>query len=92
MNSTTILQSGWAEALLYNLGNAILITDQDLRVRYLNEAAEKLLKTTASISEGHNLNEIVQLLDSQCNTAIELHWDMVLHQRVFYHSDVGLVL
>ena len=92
MNTTTILQSGWAEALLYNLGNAILMTDMDLRVRYLNEAAEKLLGIPAGNAEGLPFKHIVHLQDEQSKTSIELPLAQILRQREFYHSEQGLVL
>lgn len=50
-------------AILYSIGDAVIVTDPQSRVRYLNPVAERLTGWTESAAQGKSLTELFQLLN-----------------------------
>ncbi|MEA2746839.1 MAG: hypothetical protein QOI41_982 [Myxococcales bacterium] len=53
----------WFSTTLQSIGDAVLTTDADDRVTFLNRAAEAIINVRASESIGKKVDEVVQLVD-----------------------------
>jgi signal transduction histidine kinase/DNA-binding response OmpR family regulator len=55
----------WFSTTLQSIGDAVLTTDAEDRVTFLNRAAEALLDVTAKECMGKKMDEVVRLVDSR---------------------------
>jgi signal transduction histidine kinase len=62
-DSTSPGASDWLHVALNQIGDAVVTTDAQGRVTFMNPAAERLAGTDAGSAQGHPLQEILPLLD-----------------------------
>jgi len=93
MKTTSKLKhAGWAEALLNHLPNAVVATDANLRVTYLNDMAGHLFGLPASLATGIQLDELMLLTDETSGALVRLPYQQLLQGSNYYRSDQGLLL
>jgi diguanylate cyclase (GGDEF)-like protein/PAS domain S-box-containing protein len=61
-----------AEVTLHSIGDAVITTDIDGRVEYMNPAAEDYTGWGASVARGHPLSEVCRVVDEQTGQRAEL--------------------
>lgn len=64
-------QRQWLEVTLENIKDAVITVDEDVRVGFLNPAAEALLGVKGGDAVGRNLRDLVQLVDERSGSPIE---------------------
>jgi PAS domain S-box-containing protein len=86
------LNDYWSRTALKTLGEAIIITDRDGRVQYINEWAEHLTKVSKTASLGKDINKVLILLDSETEYASTIPLERVLRGAQFTSGTAHLLL
>jgi PAS domain S-box-containing protein len=87
-----VLNDYWSRTALKTLGEAIIITDRDGRVQYINEWAEHLTKVSKTASLGKDINKVLILLDSETEYASTIPLERVLRGAQFTSGTAHLLL
>jgi PAS domain S-box-containing protein len=82
----------WSKVALRSLDEAILITDRDGIVQYLNEGAERLTKTDKNSAVGQHVNKTMILLDSETELRTTIPLEKVLEGSQFTSGGTHLLL
>lgn len=64
-------QQQWLEVTLENIKDAVITVDEDVRVGFLNPAAEALLGFTGGSAVGRQLRDLVQFVDERTGKPVE---------------------
>lgn len=92
-NSLNILnREAWLETLLQNIGKAVIATDSEGNVTYMNEVAEQLIGRSSKDATGFPLKEMLHLNDETTGNFVTLPLDRVLSHHEQYSVDHGLLV
>lgn len=69
-----------ASVTLHSIADAVVTTDRDGRVDYLNPVAERLTQWTLDEARGHPLVELCSLIDERTMAAIDAPIQQALHE------------
>jgi PAS domain S-box-containing protein len=72
----------WLQTVLTSIGDAVIATDREGRVTFINETAELLTGATAAQALGQPVTRIVQLMHALTRTPVELSVATVLTQGI----------
>jgi PAS domain S-box-containing protein len=65
---------------LRSIGDAVIATDPEGRVSFMNVVAERLTKWTTDEARGHHLHEVVPIFNEETGAAVENPVDKVLRE------------
>jgi PAS domain-containing protein len=82
----------WSRIALKTLGEAIIITNRNGQVQYMNEWAEYLTKVTRLNGVGKDIDRVLILLDSETEYAATIPLERVLKGAQFTSSSAHLIL
>jgi PAS domain S-box-containing protein len=82
----------WSKIALRSLDEAIVITDREGLVQYLNEGAERLLKISKREAEGKEINKVMWLLDAETELSTSIPLEKVLEGSQFTAGGTHLLL
>ncbi len=82
----------WSKVALRSLGEAIVITDREGIVLYLNEGAERLIKIAKDIAIGEPIYKTMKLLDSESELETTIPLEKVLQGSQFTSGGTHLLL
>jgi PAS domain S-box-containing protein len=71
----------WLQVTLAAIGDGVIATDRDGRVRFLNAAAQRLTGWRAAEAAGRPIDELVRLFDERKNAPLECPLHGVLRSR-----------
>lgn len=80
-------QRQWLEATLSSIGDAVITLNDEGRVSLLNPAAEELLQRDAKDAVGHDLSEILTLVDQGSGAPLSSHWHKALEEGLAQELD-----
>jgi PAS domain S-box-containing protein len=87
-----IFEDYWSRIALKTLGEAIIITDREGRIQYMNEWAEHLTKVSRADSVGKDIDRILILLDSETEYASTIPLERVLQGAQFTSNRAHIIL
>ena len=82
----------WSKVALRSLEEAIIITDREGIVQYLNEGAERLIKTAKDSAVGQPINKTMILLDSETELRTTIPLEKILEGSQFTSGGTHLLL
>jgi PAS domain S-box-containing protein len=82
----------WSKVALRSLDEAIVITDREGIVQYMNEGAERLTKTDKTSAVGQHVNKTMILLDSETELRTTIPLEKVLEGSQFTSGGTHLLL
>jgi PAS domain S-box-containing protein len=82
----------WSKVALRSLDEAIVITDSEGVVQYLNEGAERLTKVSKERAVGEPIQRIMMLLDSETELSTTIPLEKVLQGSQFTSGATHLLL
>lgn len=78
---------------LYSIGDAVITTDADMKVTFMNPVAEKITGWTAGESFGHPLDEVFHLVDEMSGDRVVSPVEMCLKTlHTFYLQEGAAIL
>jgi PAS domain S-box-containing protein len=82
----------WSRIALKTLGEAIIITDREGHIQYMNEWAEYLTKVTKDESMGKDIDRVLILLDSETEYHSTIPLERVLKGAQFTSGSAHIIL
>lgn len=61
-----------AQVTLHSIGDAVITTDADGRIRYLNPVAERLTGWQTAVADGHPLAKVFRVVDAQTRAPVNV--------------------
>lgn len=82
----------WLETILCSIAEAVITTDIEGRIEFVNPATERLTGFRASEMEGRALSEIVRLQRKNNQTTVEISPRLVLRNDTVFYPEGDIVL
>ena len=76
------LQREWLEVTLSSIGDAVIATDLDSRITFLNSVAANLMGWSAAEAIGHPLTDFFRIINEETRDTVESPVDKVLEQGI----------
>src|SRR4051812_34507435 len=69
LHAATVM--GWYQSTLSTIGDAVLTTDPEGRVTYMNPVAESLIGWVAAEAHGQPLEDVLQIINEETRQVVE---------------------